>query len=180
MHKKYLTFFVLFVFVLLASNKAGAQTTTTATTTATTTVATTTISIIDVNKQILDLTKQMADLRAKLTKLLVDNVELIKTDPIKVKLLQELLAGDKTIYPEGIITGTLGNLTTQAIVKYANKNNIALKGPMRLIQQGAGKSGQVPAGLLTAPGIQKKMAPATSSSSTNGILNGLKNIFKKK
>jgi len=168
-------------FVLLGVGTAGAQTTTTATTTATTTVtATTTISVVEFNSQVQDLTKQISEIKAKLTKLLVDNIELVKTDPVKVKLLQELLAGDKTIYPEGVITGTLGNLTTQAIVRYANRNNVVLKGPMRLIQLGAGKSGQVPSGLLKAPGIQKKIVPTANSSSTGGVLNNLKNIFRKK
>jgi len=45
-----------------------------------------------------------------------------------VKLLQVLLAKDKTIYPEGYITGHFGNLTQKAVQRFQEKYNIVSKG----------------------------------------------------
>jgi len=42
----------------------------------------------------------------------------------EVKKLQEILAQDKDIYPEGITTGYYGNLTTKAIQRFQKKHNI--------------------------------------------------------
>jgi peptidoglycan hydrolase-like protein with peptidoglycan-binding domain len=83
----------------------------------------------------------------------------------EVKRLQEILATDPEIYPEGHITGYFGKLTEKAVKKLQNKfclNQVGLVGPKtlakinELLTEGAGSSGKVPPGLLTAPGIQKK------------------------
>ena len=46
----------------------------------------------------------------------------------QVKSLQEFLAQDKTLYPEGLITGYFGSLTERAIWRFQEKYNIAKKG----------------------------------------------------
>jgi peptidoglycan hydrolase-like protein with peptidoglycan-binding domain len=93
-----------------------------------------------------------------------------------VKTLQEFLATDPGIYPEGIISGYFGSLTEKAVKKFQEHaciDNVGLVGPQTmvrinmLLEEGAGKSGEhsanaidsihVPAGLLKAPGIQKKL-----------------------
>lgn len=83
-----------------------------------------------------------------------------------VKLLQEILATDLDIYPEGLITGYFGPLTRNAVKKFqkiAGLDQVGAVGPQtlsrlnQLLTEGAGKSGKVPPGLLIAPGIRKKL-----------------------
>lgn len=83
-----------------------------------------------------------------------------------VKLLQEVLATDSEIYPEGLVTGYFGQLTEKAVKRFqkiAGIEQVGLVGPKtlakinELLQEGAGKSGKVPPGLLIAPGIRKKL-----------------------
>lgn len=83
-----------------------------------------------------------------------------------VKTLQEILATDPEIYPEGLITGYYGKLTEKAVKKFqlkAGLEQVGSVGPKTLskineiLQEGAGKSGKVPPGLLIAPGIRKKL-----------------------
>src|SRR3989338_1165081 len=82
-----------------------------------------------------------------------------------VRKLQEFLAKDKEIYPNGLITGFFGPLTELAVKKWQEKHNIesvGIVGPKTiaklqdigrgviqgLLQQGAGSSGIIPPGLL--------------------------------
>lgn len=83
-----------------------------------------------------------------------------------VKLLQEILATDPDIYPEGLITGYYGNLTKNAVKRFqklAGLEQVGNVGPQtlsklnELLAVGAGNSGHVPPGLLIAPGIRKKV-----------------------
>ncbi len=84
-----------------------------------------------------------------------------------VRTLQEILATDPEIYPEGFITGYFGVFTKRAVEKFQKKfgiEPIGIVGPKtmarinQLLTEGAGKSGKIPPGLLRAPGIQKKLA----------------------
>ncbi len=84
-----------------------------------------------------------------------------------VRLLQEILATDPEIYPEGLITGYFGPLTERAVKRFQKKmgvEQVGLVGPKtlakinELLTEGAGSSGKVPPGLLIAPGIQKKIS----------------------
>jgi len=84
-----------------------------------------------------------------------------------VKLLQEILATDPEIYPEGLITEYYGPLTTKAVKRFQKKvglEQVDQVGPKTLsrineiLAEGAGESGQVPPGLLIAPAIRKKIA----------------------
>jgi len=93
-----------------------------------------------------------------------------------VTLLQQILATDPTIYPEGLITGRYGKLTEKAVKRFQERTCLGQVGNVgpktlakinELLTEGAGKSGKIPPGLLTAPGIQKKLcATATSTPTT--------------
>ncbi|TSC74876.1 MAG: Peptidoglycan binding protein [Parcubacteria group bacterium Gr01-1014_30] len=83
-----------------------------------------------------------------------------------VKLLQEMLATDPEIYPEGLVTGYFGPLTEKAVRKFQAKAKIEQVGQVgpktlakinELLTEGAGASGKVPPGLLIAPGIKAKL-----------------------
>jgi len=99
-----------------------------------------------------------------------------------VKLLQEFLATDPDVYPEGLITGYFGPLTERAVKKLQKRmcldqvGNVGPKTMWRineLLTEGAGSSGKVPPGLLTAPGIQKKLCatstPVVTTTSTAAV-----------
>ncbi|KPJ56443.1 hypothetical protein AMJ49_04870 [Parcubacteria bacterium DG_74_2] len=86
-----------------------------------------------------------------------------------VELLQEMLATDPEIYPEGLITGYFGPLTERAVERFQKKMGVEQVGRVgpktmskinELLEQGAGSSGKVPPGLLIAPGIRKKIGYA--------------------
>lgn len=89
-----------------------------------------------------------------------------------VRKLQEFLAKDKEIYPEGLLTGFFGPRTEQAVKKWQEKHGIegvGTVGPKTiakfqdigrgvvrgLLSQGAGQSGVIPPGFILSPGIQK-------------------------
>ena len=83
-----------------------------------------------------------------------------------VKLLQEILATDLDVYPEGLVTGYFGQLTEKAVKRFqkiAGIEQVGVVGPKtlarinELLEEGAGKSGKVPPGLLIAQGIRKKL-----------------------
>jgi peptidoglycan hydrolase-like protein with peptidoglycan-binding domain len=83
-----------------------------------------------------------------------------------VKLLQEILATDPDVYPEGLITGYFGPMTKNAVKRFqkiAGLDQVGAVGSQtlsrlnQLLTEGAGKSGKVPPGLLIAPGIRKKV-----------------------
>ena len=83
-----------------------------------------------------------------------------------VALLQEVLSTDSDVYPEGLITGYFGPLTERAVKKFQQKMGVEEVGRIgpktlakinELLEEGAGSSGEVPPGLLIAPGIAKKI-----------------------
>lgn len=170
-------------------------TTTTATTTATTTtvVATSTASSTTAT-ELTALFAQLSALREKIIAILVQDLSTVQTKREKVLLLQQMLAADESVYPEGAVTGYFGNLTKQAVMRFVSKKGLnvststtqALRGPAYLLQNGAGNSGQVPPGLLKAPGIAKKLGIEASStasstaSSSEGIGNKIKSLFRGK
>ena len=94
----------------------------------------------------------------------------------EVKKLQEIMATDPDIYPEGIISGYYGKLTEKAVKKLQNKfclDQVGSVGPKtlakinELLKEGAGNSDHVPAGLLRAPGILKKLCATTTPATTS-------------
>ncbi len=87
----------------------------------------------------------------------------------EIKTLQEILATDPSIYPEGLKTGYFGPLTKMAIKRFQEKFGIEQAGRVGpktlaklndILTNGAGNSGKVPPGLLIAPGILKKLGTA--------------------
>ena len=83
-----------------------------------------------------------------------------------VALLQGVLATDSDVYPEGLITGYFGPLTERAVKKFQQKMGVEEVGRIgpktltkinELLEDGAGSSGEIPPGLLIAPGIAKKI-----------------------
>ncbi|MFY9493395.1 MAG: peptidoglycan-binding protein [Minisyncoccia bacterium] len=94
-----------------------------------------------------------------------------------VRKLQEFLARDREIYPEGLATGFYGPRTVEAVKRWQRKHNVEAVGTVGpktiakfrelgqgvvrdLMEQGT-PSGTIPPGLLTAPGIQRQMATTT-------------------
>lgn len=82
-----------------------------------------------------------------------------------VTRLQEYLALDSDIYPEGLITGYFGPLTASAVRKFQREHGIdqvGVVGPItrgklhKLFGEGFLPDGSTPPGLTRAPGIEKK------------------------
>jgi outer membrane murein-binding lipoprotein Lpp len=81
----------------------------------------------------------------------------------RVQRLQEFLAQDPDVYPEGLTTGYFGPLTSQAVARLQQQIGVPDDGELnrqtiRKIQtmiNGAGNSGVTQPGLLRAPGIQR-------------------------
>jgi|GEM_PF-1909378 len=79
-----------------------------------------------------------------------------------VKILQEMLATDSEIYPEGKITGYFGPMTDKAIRRFQEKHELESVGEVGpktqeilnrfLKNSGAGNSGKIPPGLLKNAG----------------------------
>lgn len=182
-------FFIVLVLVFFVGvGIAAANTSTSATTTSTTSsVSTTTTASPAVTSlsELNSLLSQMKTLREKIMAIMIQELSTVQTQPERVALLQSMLSQEKDIYPEGVVSGTMGNLTKQAVVRYIKKNSLRvgsstdniLRGPARLMMEGAGNSGKIPKGIQTAPGINKKLnTEAASSSSSDG---GIKKVFKK-
>ncbi len=90
----------------------------------------------------------------------------------EVKKLQEFLKQFPDVYPEGLVTGYYGQLTETAVKKLQEKEGIEAVGAVgprtlsklnELVTTGAGTSGVIPPGLLTAPGIQTKITTTTTN-----------------
>lgn len=142
--------------------------TSTATTTATTTPATNT-TIAGLLAQLAKLTALFNDLKAKLTGTQAEIKELRAdiregmTDA-DIKTIQELLASDTSIYPQGLVTGYFGPMTKEAIKRFQAKNGLEVTGEidaetraaMDAIIEERRAQGKFPIGLLLAPGLKEK------------------------
>lgn len=81
-----------------------------------------------------------------------------------VRKVQEILASDKDIYPRGLVTGYYGPMTEEAIKKFQVKFDLEVTGEindetreaMNALLEERKANGQIPPGLLKAPGIMKK------------------------
>ncbi len=81
-----------------------------------------------------------------------------------VKKIQEILATDPSLYPQGLITGYFGPLTKDALVRFQQRFGLTGSGEVDSDTQvylrellNEQFNGQIPPGLLRAPGIQKKI-----------------------
>lgn len=124
---------------------------------------------------------------------LKSQIEEVKSDLIFTKVLQRGMTGEEVktlqkflkkfpdLYPEGLVTGYFGSLTEMAVKRLQEKQGIERVGNVgpktldklnQLITEGAGASGVVPPGLLTAPAIKNKIdasetpAPITTAATT--------------
>ncbi|MBI3442518.1 MAG: peptidoglycan-binding protein [Candidatus Sungbacteria bacterium] len=106
-----------------------------------------------------------------------------------VRTLQEFLAHDKDVYPEGLLTGYFGPASEAAVKRWQKKHGVeprGIVGPKTIAKfqelgrgvvqgltaQGAGSSGIIPPGLLTAPGIQKRFDTAPSANPSTATPSG--------
>ncbi|MDP7367869.1 MAG: peptidoglycan-binding protein [Candidatus Pacebacteria bacterium] len=140
------------------------------------TPTTTTTQIKTLQEQVKELKSELAEakIKIKFTETLYRGIS-----GDKVIELQEFLKQFPDIYPEGLVTGYFGPLTETAVQKLQEKHDIVSGGTTAttgygqvgpktraqlnsLLTTGAGSSGVTPPGLLTAPGIQKKLATSTS------------------
>jgi len=99
------------------------------------------------------------------------------TSDEEIKVLQEMLATDPEIYPEGHTTGYFGPLTEKALRKFQKKTGLTDTGKVdgqtlwrvnQLLTEGAGHSGKIPPGLLRAPGILKKLGGGATTTPPGG------------
>lgn len=94
-------------------------------------------------------------------------------DGQQVRELQTFLAANPSIYPEGLVTGYYGSLTTAAVQRFQCQENIVCSGTPQTSGYGrvgprtlaaiSGTGGAVPGGDISAP----RMFPATVSVTTN-------------
>ncbi|MBI4114701.1 MAG: peptidoglycan-binding protein [Candidatus Niyogibacteria bacterium] len=91
-----------------------------------------------------------------------------------IKQVQEILATDPSIYPQGLVTGFFGSLTKSAVMRFQHRFGIQQVGEVgsttrttleEIIKSGAGQSGNVPPGLLTSFN-ERIFATSTSATST--------------
>jgi hypothetical protein len=110
-----------------------------------------------------DLQKQLAEIRGEVKSTLKAGLSEGMSDADVAKL-QELLATDPTIYPEGKKTGYFGPLTRDAIKRFQARHELEVTGKIdeethdlleEYLHEGFGD--KIPAGLLKAPGIAKKV-----------------------
>lgn len=130
----------------------------------TTTPATTLLETLKtLMAKIADLKAQLAELRGEVSDAIKDGLVEGMTDE-DIKEIQEVLASDPSIYPEGKVTGYFGPLTKRAIERFQKKFNLEVTGTVDDETQAALEEilkarfgeGKVPAGLLAAPGIREK------------------------
>lgn len=130
--------------------------------TATSTAATTT-RIQELLARITELTKQLQTLRGEVQQLLMtDAGEGSQSDD--VRKVQELLATDPEIYPEGRVTGYFGPLTRQAIERFQIRNGLPVTGVLDEKTRDVLKEflkerqqGQVPPGLLRSQEVRERV-----------------------
>ena len=126
--KKYLILFLVGAFLVTGLNSALAETST---------VQAQLDMITSLTKQIQDLQNQILALQQKAQDINIQRqtqvAELVKNlrqgaSGSDVKILQALLAADPSIYPEGMITGYYGALTSKAVRKFQEKHGIEQAG----------------------------------------------------
>lgn len=119
------------------ADTASTTATTTATVTATTTAAPTggsTLSGLLATLQSLiarvhQLQQQIAGVKTQVGSLLNTNYQVGSSSP-EIQKIQQLLASDPSIYPQGLTTGYFGSLTSQAISRFQAKNGLPVTGTL--------------------------------------------------
>lgn len=131
---------------------------------------TTTQTSAEIEEQIAKLLSQVKTLRAKLktietessdnvmTKIKIDTRLSQGMTGEQVRLLQQLLASDQTLYPEGLVTGYYGPATAEAVKRFQSKlklEQVGVVGPQTIarineILAAAGVTTEIPSDLLSA------------------------------
>jgi len=141
-------------------------------------------STADLQAQITALLQQVQVLQAQLQGtrsqpppvVLTFNLRLGSTDAAtngEVSKLQQFLAKDSAIYPEGLITGYFGSLTKAAVKRWQTKNGIQSVGAVGPVTRGAIKQATVviapPVASSTVTYSQPPSATSTTSTSTASV-----------
>lgn len=113
--------------------------------------------------QLEELKKQLATVQGEVRETLKNGI-LEGTNSEDMKKIQELLATDPAIYPEGKVTGYFGPLTKEAIKRFQTKHNLDATGIVddetkELMESYLSErmEGKLPQGLLRDPSMMKKM-----------------------
>lgn len=113
--------------------------------------------------QLTELQKQLATLKGEVKNALKAGLQEGMSDA-DIKKIQEILATDSAVYPEGKVTGYFGPLTKDAVKRFQTRHQLAVTGVIdeetrdlleEYLHEGFG--GTIPPGLLKAPGIMKKV-----------------------
>jgi len=113
--------------------------------------------------QLEELQKKLAQLRGEVREVIKDGLREGATDE-DIKKVQEILATDPSIYPQGLVTGYFGPLTRDALKRFQERHKIAVTGELdtetrewfeAYLTERHGE--RIPPGLLSAPGIMKKV-----------------------
>lgn len=143
---------------------AHAETTATATTTATVDISSLLATIKSLMAKVADLQSQLGSVKQDIRAAITTDLKAGMTSD-QIKQIQELLATDQSIYPEGITSGYFGKLTEKALMRFQAKHGLTQTGEVdqdtkdllnEYLAQRFGTT-TVPQGLLTAPGILKKV-----------------------
>lgn len=114
--------------------------------------------------QIEELQRQIVQAKSEINSLLIKEDLREGMSHSDIKKIQELLSTDSTIYPERFVTGYFGPLTKDALKRFQEKFKLRVTGEIdeetrqylsELLRERFGDT--IPPGLLTAPGIQKKV-----------------------
>lgn len=110
-----------------------------------------------------ELQQQLAEVRGEVRDMIREGIEEGMTGE-DIREIQEILASDSDIYPEGLVTGYFGPLTRSAIRRFQERNDLEATGEideetkaaLEALIEVRRKDGTVPSGLLRAPGVQKQ------------------------
>lgn len=110
-----------------------------------------------------ELKKQISIVRGEMKDVIKDGLSEGMTDA-SIRDVQELLATDPTLYPEGKVTGFFGPMTKEAIKRFQARHNLQVTGVVdtetkKLLEEYFKErhDGKIPPGLMRAPGIVKKV-----------------------
>ena len=76
-----------------------------------------------------ELQQQILGVKTQVGTLLNSNYTVGSSSP-EIKQIQQLLASDPSVYPQGLATGYFGNLTAQAISRFQQKNGLPVTGQL--------------------------------------------------
>jgi peptidoglycan hydrolase-like protein with peptidoglycan-binding domain len=163
MKKFYSGILTLLILGVVFVPSANAETNTTTTTTSTASIDAMLAQIKVLMAKVVELQKQLGTIKGEVRAVLKDGLaEGMSSDDIRK--VQELLATDSAIYPEGKVTGYYGRLTVEALKRFQTRHELEITGTMNeetkslleeYLHEGFGD--RIPPGLLHAPGIMKKV-----------------------